>query len=363
MKIALDATPLIDPAGGLARYVTELALALALENEDDEIHLLSDQTALHIDERLREAANIRLNPPARWGRSKWWSLGLPFELKRRGIDVFHGTNFEIPYVKLTPAVMTVHDLSPWKPPPLRPPGCERVRSRTPRLVGLAQQIITPTEAVRAEVIERFGPPAARVHAIPHAPSDALALPEEVEASEIRQRLVLPARYLLAIGAGNERKNIGMLVEAWSACRARFPELGLAVIGAGASRFAGAADSGLRLIEGATDRETAAALSGAAAFVYPSLYEGFGLPLVEAMRAGVPVLASTDPALMETAAGAAVHFAPDAPGRLSEAIAALLDSPAGAARLVELGRQRAAELSWSATARATRAVYELSIGRR
>ncbi len=361
MRIALDATPLIEPAGGLARYVTELALALAVEQPEDEIHLLSNQTRLHIDKRLRRPTNIRLDPPAVWGRSKWWSLGLPFELMRRGIDVFHGTNFEIPYVKLTPAVMTVHDLSPWKLPPLRPPGSERVRSRTPRLVGLARQVITPTESIRGEVIERFGAEPERVHAIPHAPSDALAPPPEEEAAEIRRRLGLPGAYLLAIGAGNERKNIATLITAWQACLKQTPELGLAVIGAGASSLSG--EPGLHLIPAASDRETAAALSGAAAFVYPSLYEGFGLPLVEAMRAGTPVLASTDPALVETAAGAAVHFKPQSPGQLAEAILALLGSRAESARLIECGRRRAAELSWSATARATRAVYEQSIGRR
>lgn len=360
MRIALDATPLIEPAGGLARYVTELALALALEREDDEIHLLSDQTALHIDKRLRRVGNIVLDPPAAWGRSKWWSLGLPFELKRRGIEVFHGTNFEIPYMKLTPAVMTVHDLSPWKPAPLQPPGCERVRSRTPRLVGMAARVITPSEAVRTEVIEQFGADPARVHAIPHAPSDALAPPPAAEAAEIRRRLGLPARYLLAIGAGNERKNIAMLVEAWRICREHAPKLGLTLIGSGAARFA---EPGLHPLPEASDHETAAALSGAAAFVYPSLYEGFGLPLVEAMRADVPVLASTDPALVETAAGAAVHFDPASVRQLSEEIMALLLAPAESARLIERGRRRAAELSWSATARATRAIYEQAIGRR
>lgn len=360
MRIALDATPLIEPAGGLARYVTELALALALERDDDQIHLLSDQTALHIDERLRRVGNIVLDPPAAWGRSKWWSLGLPFELKRRGIELFHGTNFEIPYIKLTPAVMTVHDLSPWKPPPLRPPGCERVRSRTPRLIGLASRVITPTEAIRREVIERFHVEPGRVHAIPHAPSDALTPPPEAEAAAIRRRLGLPPCYLLAIGAGNERKNIATLVEAWRICREHAPKLGLTLIGSGTARFA---EPGLHPLPEASDSETAAALSGATAFVYPSLYEGFGLPLVEAMRAGVPVLASTDPALVETAAGAAVHFEPQSSGRLAEAILKLLGSPAESARLVERGRRRAAELSWSATARATRIVYEQSIGRR
>ena len=360
MRIALDATPLIERAGGLARYVVELALALAQENPGDEIHLLSDQTDLHIDEPLRAAANMVIKPPPMWGRSKWWSVGLPFELRRRRIDVFHGTNFEIPFLKLTPAVMTVHDLSPWKPPPLAPPGCERVRSRTPRLIGLARRVITPTQAVRAEAIERFRLDADKVIAVPHAPSDALAPPAPEQATTLRRSMGLPARYLLAIGAGNERKNIPMLVQAWRASLQGAPELGLVIIGAGASGARDREDGRLLTIETASDAEAAAALSGAEAFVYPSLYEGFGLPLVEAMRAEIPVLASTDAALLEVAAGAALHFDPHSPQELTAAIQRLLGDPAEAARLVERGRKRAGELSWRSTARKTRAIYEQAI---
>lgn len=357
MRIALDATPLIEPAGGLARYVTELALALALERPDDEIHLLSDQTDLHVDERLRQAANIRLDPPGRWGRSKWWSVGLPVELRRRAIEIFHGTNFEVPYLKLTPSVMTVHDLSPWKPLPLRPPGCERVRTRTPRLIRLARRVITPTEAVRSEVLEQFRVAPEAVTAVPHAPSDALAPPQPEEGASMRGKLGLPQRYLLAIGAGNDRKNIPILVEAWRECRLDTPMLGLVVLGAGAASLQA---DGLWAIETASDAESAAALAGAAAFVYPSLYEGFGLPIVEAMRAGVPVLASTDPAVVEVAGGAASHFDPRSAQELTTAIRNLLSDPAEAERLSAAGRRRVENLTWSATAQKTRVIYDEAI---
>lgn len=364
MRIALDATPLIEPAGGIARYVTELALALADGASSDEIHLLSDQSELHLDERLRDRPNIRLDPPAGWGRSKWWSLGLPLELRRRGVEIFHGTNFEIPYFHASPAVVTVHDLSPWKQPPLRPPGCEHVRSRGPRSIRAARRVITPTDAVRKEVSEIFGTAPEKVTAIPHAPTDALQPPAPGDGRAIRKRMQLPAQYLLAIGAGNARKNIPLLVEAWRACLPAFGELALVVIGLGSSEATHPPGPGeLITIEAATDAETAAVLSGAAAFVYPSLYEGFGLPLVEAMRAGVPVISSTDAALVETAQGAALHFDPTSACELSEAIGAVLSDPAQAERLRELGARRAASLSWRETAARTRDVYEQALLRR
>ena len=362
MRIALDATPLIEPAGGLPRYVTELALALAELAPGDEIHLLSDQPDLYVDPRLTATRNVRLEPPAAWGRSKWWSFGLPKELRSRRIDIFHGTNFEIPYLPLTPAVMTVHDLSPWKPPPLRPPGCERVRTRAPQLIRRARKVITPTEAIREEVIREFRLLPAQVVAIPHAPSEALA-PAAERAAAIRADLRLPQRYLLAIGAGNARKNISLLVNAWHMLLERESDLGLVVVGRGAETAAADGDARLVVIEEANDEQTAAALSGAQAFVYPSLYEGFGLPVVEAMRARVPVLASADQAVVEVAAGAALHFEPHSETELVEALRRVLTDRGEAERLIRLGERRAAELSWSATAKKTRATYEQAIGRK
>ena len=358
MRIALDATPLIAPSGGQARYVTELALALARAMPEDEIHLLSDQTDLFVDERLRATANVRLEPPRGPGRSKWWSVGLPLELRRRGVDVFHGADFAVPYLAFTPAVMTLHDLSPWKPPPLRPPGSERVRRRTPWLLRLARRVITPTEAIRREAIAAFRLSPDRVRAIPHAPSDALAPLDPAKAAAVRAELGLPPRYLMALGAGNERKNIGCLVAAWRQCRLEHPTLGLAIVGAGAGAHGPA--EGLLSFERATDEQTAALLSGAAAFVYPSLYEGFGLPLLEAMRAGAPVIASADPALAEVAGEAAWLLDASSPQAWASAILKLLAEPAAAERLRRLGRQRAAERTWAKTAAATRETYEQAI---
>lgn len=362
MRIALDATPLIEPAGGLPRYVTELALALADLEPADEIHLLSDQPDLHIDPRLRERPNVVLTPPApSILRRKWWSLGLPAELRRRRIDVFHGTNFEIPYVPLTPAVVTVHDLSPWKPDPIRPPGSDRVRARARRLLPLARRILTPSEAVRRELAERFRVDLERIEAIPLAPSPALAPPEPERAAALRRELGVAAPYLLYAGARNPRKNVPLLIDAWRLARARLPSLGLVLAGPpGASPPW--EDPALRDVGAVGDEALAALLSGAAAFVYPSSYEGFGLPVLEAMRAGTPVLASRDAALEEVAGGAAVHV--DAPSAepWSDAIIRIVSDDRVADRLRRLGRERASGFGWRLTAERAHAAYERAIRR-
>ena len=157
MKVALDGTPLTLATGGLARYTAELSRALAAQFPSDEFLLLSDQP-------FPGGAGPRRG----WAR-RWWTVGLSRELARGRVDIFHGTNFEVPYLPLIPSVLTLHDLSPWRDAAWRP-AASRVRRRTPFLVGLgiAGMVITVSEAVRREAIEWFRIPPGRVKAIPLA---------------------------------------------------------------------------------------------------------------------------------------------------------------------------------------------------
>ena len=147
VTIALDASPLTVSTGGVGRYTLELALALAAEYPNDQYWLLSDQ-AFTAPQTL--PPNLHTGEgPRNQAERKWWLWGLEREMRRRGITLFHGTDYSVPYVPLRPSVMTLHDLSPWMDPAWQP-DAERVRRRTPRLLrmGLATMIITPTEAVR-----------------------------------------------------------------------------------------------------------------------------------------------------------------------------------------------------------------------
>lgn len=354
MKIALDATPFIEPYGGIPRYVCELTAALARENPDDELHLLSDQPRLHVEDALKALPNVAVESTPRRFFGKYWSAGLPWELRRRKIDVFHGTDFAVPYLPVVPSVMTIHDLSPWKPAPIRPPGSERVRTRAPRLIPLAKRILTPSEAVREEVIVEFGVSPDRVIATPLAPSGALEPPSEAVVTERLQALGVDRPYLVALGGGGPRKNLSLAMETWRRLRPARPELNLVL--AGGARVQAEAD-GLVHLTPIDDRDLWAVLAGAEALLYPSLYEGFGLPVIEAMRLGAVVVASTDPALVETAGGAAVHCSVDSASEWSEQVARVLDDREHAADLRRRGRERAAQLAWSETARLTRRAYE------
>jgi glycosyltransferase involved in cell wall biosynthesis len=205
-------------------------------------------------------------------------------------------------------------------------------------------IITDTEAVRRQVIERF-----RVH-----PGRVVSVP--LAASEIFRPVDPPQRapYILFAGTLEPRKNIPALVAAWRAVR-REHTIDLVLAGRRRADFPELPpEPGLCLVGEVADAELARLYSGAAAFVYPSLYEGFGLPLLEAMKSGACVIASEDPALREVAAGAALHVPP---GELAPSIRLVLENANLRAELRSRGRVRAKEFSWTRTARETRAVYE------
>ncbi len=342
MRIALDATPLILTCGGLHRYVTELAVALAREFPEDEYLLLSDQKfglPAEAPPNLAQGAN---HPAAR----RWWLLGLPRTLREQAVQVFHGTNFEVPYAGKTPAILTIHDLSPWRNPEWHH-AAERVRRRTPWLVRLrrAERILTVSEAARREIIQHFGVRAEFVRAVPLA-----------AASFFRPVTVTPPQkpFFLYVGALEPRKNLPALVEAWRATR---DETGaeLRLVGRSRKDFVPPEPAeGLNLVGEVPDCDLPGLYSQALAFVYPTSYEGFGLPVLEAMQCGCPVITSHDPAVKEVAGGAALHAGTVT--ELAQAMRSVSANPALREQLRQAGLARAAQFSWARTARETRALY-------
>jgi glycosyltransferase involved in cell wall biosynthesis len=344
MRVALDATPLVEPSGGLTRYTHELSRALAETFREDEYILLSDQPFALPEPH---APNLRKGGrPRNAVERRWWLWGLGSQMRRLGCELFHGTDFAVPYLPLGPSVMTVHDLSPWMNPNWHH-SAERVRRRTPPLAGLgiATMIVTPTEAVRRQVIERFRIQAARVVAVPHGGSEIF---RPVEA--------LPsAPYFLYAGTLEPRKNLHELIGAWRAVRSRHA-VDLVLAGRRRSDFSELpAEPGLRVVGEVSDPDLARLYSGALAFVYPSHYEGFGLPVLEAMQCGACVFVSRDAAVREVAGGAAVSL--DGPNAWTEAMAKAASDAEWLATFRQRSLERAQEFSWSRTARLTREVYQ------
>jgi len=407
--IALDATPLTESTGGVARYTSELARALAARFPENEYWLMSDRPfpmpvnsgpeLAHPDphDPARPFSNLKKgDPPRTFLGRRWWSVGLSRELKRRRVDLFHGTDFSTPYVPLRPSVMTVHDLSPWldqirrkpepspevypveravtstetnaakpagatsgNPDPAWQPDSARVRRRAAALLRfrIPTMVITPTEAIRRAVIDRFRVPEARVIAVPLAASEhfrPIACPP-------------PAKpFFLFVGTIEPRKNVSGLIDAWREVRKRH-DIDLAIAGRTRADFPPlSAEPGLRLLGPVPDGDLPKLYSSARAVVYPSLYEGFGLPVIEAMQCGAIVVASRDPAIMEVAGDAAIfvsiskmsNMLDDArdTGGLAQTLASIAEAPDNFAPFRERALLRAAQFSWRRTAELTQEVY-------
>jgi glycosyltransferase involved in cell wall biosynthesis len=344
MRVALDATPLVLSSGGLARYAAELSGALAENYPADDFVLLSDRP---FAAPARQRRNLSCGGlPRNALERRWWLWGVQREMSRLKCDLFHGANFAAPYMPLRPSVVTVHDLSPWMTREWHH-AADRVRQRTPPILGLgiATMVITPTAAVRAEVMERFRAAPWRVVAVPHGVSD-LFHPVEAPVS---------TPYFLYVGALEPRKNLHALIDAWRLVRRRH-SVDLVLAGRRRADFAELPpEPGLRVIGEVGDCDLPPLYSGALAFVYPSHYEGFGLPVLEAMRCGACVFISKDAALREVAGDAGLSL--DGGGDWVEAMCAAASHPAWLNERREKSLARAHDFSWARTARLTREVYE------
>jgi glycosyltransferase involved in cell wall biosynthesis len=341
MRVAIEAASLALTSGGLARYTSELSLALARAFPEDHYYLTSDQPF-----RMPENAPENLERgggPLNAIERRWWLWGLERELRRLNADLIHGPDFAVPYLSQRPSVLTLHDLSPWMDEGWHRDAA-RVRRRTPVLLemGLATMVITPSEVVRRQAIERFRLEPSRVVAIP-----------EAAAPWLRPSTPAPGKYFLFVGTLEPRKNLDTLLKAWREVR-RKHAVDLVIAGrrrADAPEIA--PEPGLRLAGEVADAELAELYSGAVAFVYPSLYEGFGLPVLEAMQCGAPVIASR---AVREAGGEAAYYA-DGGRELAHAMTEVLANRDLAARLAEGSVAHAREFSWERTARLTRDVYE------
>jgi glycosyltransferase involved in cell wall biosynthesis len=349
MRVALDATPLTLSTGGLARYTAELSAALADAFPADDFALLSDQ-AFTMPEPPKN--NLRRGDvPRNALERRWWLWGVHRAMSRERCELFHGTNFSVPYLPLRPSVVTIHDLSPWMNPAWHH-AASRVRRRTPPLLGMriAIMVITPTEAVRAQVIERFRVPAWRVVAVPHG------------ASEVFHPVAAPVStpYFLYVGTLEPRKNLDELIEAWREVHRRHA-VDLVLAGRRRADFAELPpEPGLRLAGEVGDTDLAKLYSGALAMVYPSHYEGFGLPVLEAMQCGACVLVSNDAALREVAGDAGVSL--NGGHAWAAAMSAVAENPALRDQQSAKSLARAREFSWARTAQLTHGVYQEALRR-
>jgi glycosyltransferase involved in cell wall biosynthesis len=266
----------------------------------------------------------------------WEQAGLPRAAARRGAQLIHAPNCFLPLRRPCPGVVTVHDLAfEAFPDDFAPRTRLKYRALVPRAVRSAERVIVPSAFTRDDLVARYGITPEKVRVIAEAP----ALPYGDGAPP-------PGDYVLAVGDLRAKKNLGVLVEATR-------RLDLKLVLAGLGDPGPLAAPHVEVTGWVDDARLDALMRGAAVLAHPSLYEGFGLVLVEAMARGTPVACADATALPETAAGAAELFDPRSAASVAGAIARALER---SDELAERGRARAAELSWERTAAATREVY-------
>jgi glycosyltransferase involved in cell wall biosynthesis len=278
-------------------------------------------------------------------------LKLPLALRRSRAVLIHSTNCFLPLARPCPGVVTVNDLAfeVW-PRDFAPVTLVKYRVLARLAARSAQRVICPSSYTAEDVCSRWGVQRERVRVIP----DAAALP-------LGNAEPPPGPYLLAVGDLRAKKNLEALVRAFVSLRrsAGIPHrLVLAGLDTGAGPALRELASGepVQLTGYVDDTRLDALLRGAEVFVHPSLHEGFGLVVLEAMARGTPVLAANATSLPEAGGQAAAYFEPGDPDGLMNTLGALLSDASARERLARDGLARAAEFSWERTARETLAVY-------
>ncbi len=356
---ALDATPLIGTLSGIGRYVDELVAALpgaAREADVDLDLVLAAFTTRRSLAPHRPGATTRCRPVVMRAMHRVWARSelAPVEWLAGRCDVFHATNYVLPPVRRAAGIVNVHDLSFLRHPDTVDDAVLRFQQLVPRSIRRASLVLAISEAVAAEIRAEYGLEDARVRTIPLGVSRHWfeAVPPT---RDDRRRLGLPERYLLFVGTQEPRKGLDWLGRADLLARRDHPDLPSLVIAGPAGWGEVGLPPGSVPLGYLASADLHAVMAGAQALVLPSRYEGFGLPVLEAMAAGVPVVASTDPALREVAGSLATHVPIGDDDALAEALvaagAAAPDATAAAAR-----RAWAARWTWERTARHTLAAY-------
>ncbi len=322
--------------GGIPAYAEQLAVALGRVAPASTLVLwCGSETSARAARRLAPP-NARVVTPTRLVRyvAKWGQMGrlnpLTVESLVGPVEVFHGLNFFLPAQRgRVRLVATFHDLSALTHPEWHP--WERVltmRGALRRTASLVDHVITPTEAVRAEAMAVLGLSPEAVTAIPHGVSTAFRPRQAEELKPVLDRFGLrPGGYLCFTGAIEPRKNLGRLLDAIAAVGARRPDVPtLVLIGPpgwrNAEIRARLQSPRVRYLGYLAPTDMAVLVAGSLFFVYPSLYEGFGLPVLEALASGVPVLTSAGGALGEVAGDGAFLVDPVRTDAIAAAVAAL-----------------------------------------
>ena len=371
LPVVLDYTPALSGWGGIRRYARELARDLARPERNLDLALFAadPETAEPAPELPVVRRIVRRRDTRAWRAEVAWAHWTGRTMDREvgaapGV-VFHATDHLLPPLSRdVPAVMTLHDIGF-----VRVPETHALRNRLylsammGRFLARADHVLSMSEFSKREVVAHYGTPEAKITVIPPGVIDHFAPRASADVERVRARYGLPGRYVLTVGTLEPRKNMTTAIAAFEA--AAIPDVSLVLVGPPGWRLrqaigphlaAGGSRKGVVLAGKVDDTDLAALYTGAAAFLFPTLYEGFGVPVLEAMACGTPVLASDVASLPEVAGDAALLLPPKDVRAWADALRLVLGDPGRAADLAARGPARAALFPWTKAGRDTAALY-------
>jgi glycosyltransferase involved in cell wall biosynthesis len=348
VRAGFDAGPWLDLKTGVGRYSLELASALELIGVD----LVPYAVSL----RGRSPRRVRRwRVPARAAQSAWRRFDAPRITRLTGtVDLIHATNFVLPALPpATPGVVTVHDLSFLRDDSF--PGAARLRDLVPWSVARAARILAPTKAVADDVADRYGVHPDRL-SVTHEGVSPLFFGAAPLADRALAARGIRRPYAIAVGTIEPRKNLARLIEAWGVAQADLDGWTLVLAGPQGWGPTLPPTPGVVTVGWVGDETLPGLLAAAEIFCYPSLYEGFGLPPVEAMAASTACLVGDYPAAAEVLGDAAVRVDPENTGAIAMQLSRLATDEVLRRRLALAGRARAASFTWAGAARKTLDAY-------
>ena len=367
LRVGIDGRSFHSPAAGVRRYVHQLVPALLSLGEPLEVVALGGDPHA-VPSGVGHVAEPP-HPPTNLG---WTLLGLPRAASRAGAQLIHAPAYTAPFLTRTPVVVTIHDVSYERHPewyPYRRDWLRRAFYR--RSAKAAVRVLTDSAFSADEIAAAYDIPAERISIVPLGAAAGFGPADPDVAVGLPAGVSTP--FLLHVGDLHERRNLSMLVDAVLEARRHLGgAAALSLVLAGVDRGvgdglcamameAGTPDAVVRL--GVVEDDCLRSLYHAAtALVYPSLYEGFGLPVLEAMASGTPVIGSRAASIPEVLGDAGILLPPDDRTAWTEAILQVMNDEATRASMRARGIARAATFSWARTARLTYDVYCLAVGR-
>lgn len=379
-RIAIDVTAAVTQGGGIGRYTREMVWALAAVDRVTSYHLFHAKMPASppVPNPLPTGANIHHHAAPvsdRWLYRLWHRLHLPLPVQwfTGPIDLYHSPDFVLPPLRGNiPTLLTVHDLSfVHYPETFTPALVNYLNQVVPASVARASHILADSEATRADLMNQWQTPAAKITVLYSGVNEKFRpVTEKAALAALRARYGLgEGPYLLSVGTLQPRKNYQMLIRAFKGVAAQWPHNLYIAGGKGwlyEAMLAEAAAQGLservKFLGFVDDADLPALYSAAALFLFPSFYEGFGLPLLEAMACGVPVVSANTSSLVEVAGEAAWLLPPQDERAWQETMHRLLLDAPRRAKMVAAGFRQARQFTWRKTARQLVSIYQQLLGK-